>query len=154
MSMIHEQCHPSDFMGGRCAHVPLIPNKCEILLFWSVTVLLILRSFGLPRLKSYLLEWYCSISISSLLAWAIIFEFDLGVVDGALEYLALKLSIVRNTILQGWIVSALPAVAIVCLFTGGTLADKFGRTRAYQLDAISLDFGAFLCATTQRVHTL
>ena len=29
-------------------------------------------------------------------------------------------------------------------FTGGALADKFGRTRTFQLDAIPLAVGAFL----------
>lgn len=44
----------------------------------------------------------------------------------------------------GWIVSALLAGATVGSFTGGALADKFGRTRTFQLDAIPLAVGAFL----------
>ncbi|KAF7132749.1 hypothetical protein RHSIM_Rhsim09G0027700 [Rhododendron simsii] len=44
--------------------------------------------------------------------------------------------------------------ATVGSFTGGTLADKFGRTRTFQLDAIPLAVGAFLCATAQSVQTL
>ena len=41
-------------------------------------------------------------------------------------------------------VSTLLAGATVGTFTGGTLADKFGRTRTFQLDAIPLAIGAFI----------
>jgi len=41
-------------------------------------------------------------------------------------------------------VSTLLAGATVGSFTGGTLADKFGRTRTFQLDAIPLAIGGFL----------
>ncbi|CAH8364730.1 unnamed protein product [Eruca vesicaria subsp. sativa] len=85
---------------------------------------------------------------------AILFGYHLGVVNGALEYLAKDLGIADNTVLQGWIVSALLAGATVGSFTGGTLADKFGRTRTFQLDAIPLAVGAFLCATAQSVQTM
>lgn len=44
----------------------------------------------------------------------------------------------------GWVVSTLLAGATVGSFTGGALADKFGRTRTFQLDAIPLLVGAFL----------
>ncbi|XP_028785529.1 plastidic glucose transporter 4-like [Neltuma alba] len=85
---------------------------------------------------------------------AMLFGYHLGVVNGALEYLAKDLGIAENTALQGWIVSTLLAGATVGSFTGGTLADKFGRTRTFQLDAIPLTIGAFLCATAQSVQTM
>lgn len=85
---------------------------------------------------------------------AILFGYHLGVVNGALEYLAKDLGIAENTVLQGWIVSTLLAGATVGSFTGGALADKFGRTRTFQLDAIPLAIGAFLCATAQSVQTM
>ncbi|XP_062150609.1 plastidic glucose transporter 4 [Alnus glutinosa] len=85
---------------------------------------------------------------------AILFGYHLGVVNGALEYLAKDLGIVENTVLQGWVVSSLLAGATVGSFTGGALADKFGRTRTFQLDAIPLAIGAFLCATSQSVQTM
>lgn len=44
----------------------------------------------------------------------------------------------------GWVVSTLLAGATVGSFTGGALADKFGRRRTFQLDAIPLAVGAFL----------
>ncbi|KAJ6926566.1 plastidic glucose transporter 4-like isoform X2 [Populus alba x Populus x berolinensis] len=53
-----------------------------------------------------------------------------------------------------WVVSTLLAGATVGSFTGGSLADKFGRTRTFQLDAIPLTIGALLCATAQSVQTM
>lgn len=85
---------------------------------------------------------------------AILFGYHLGVVNGALEYLAKDLGIAENAVLQGWVVSTLLAGATVGSFTGGTLADKFGRTKTFQLDAIPLAVGAILCATAQSVQTL
>ncbi|RRT56257.1 hypothetical protein B296_00047982 [Ensete ventricosum] len=78
--------------------------------------------------------------------------FIFFVVNGALEYLARDLAIVENTVgqvlyffsLAGWVVSTLLAGATVGSFTGGALADKFGRTRTFQLDVIPLAVGAFL----------
>ncbi|KAL0395940.1 UNVERIFIED_CONTAM: Plastidic glucose transporter 4 [Sesamum calycinum] len=106
------------------------------------------------------------------------------VVNGALEYLAKDLGIAENTVLQGklflkssygplgaagrvkrctilsvvlhvgWVVSTLLAGATVGSFTGGSLADKFGRTKTFLLDAIPLVVGAFLCVTAQSVETM
>ncbi|CAN1758160.1 Plastidic glucose transporter 4, partial [Linum perenne] len=85
---------------------------------------------------------------------ATLFGYHLGVVNGALEYLAKDLGIAENAVVQGWIVSTLLAGATVGTFTGGALADKFGRTRTFQLDAIPLTIGAILCATAQTVQTM
>ncbi|CAN1857428.1 Plastidic glucose transporter 4 [Linum perenne] len=85
---------------------------------------------------------------------AILFGYHLGVVNGTLEYLAKDLGIAENTVLQGWIVSTLLAGATLGTFTGGALADKFGRTKTFQLDAIPLTIGAILCATAQNVQTM
>lgn len=85
---------------------------------------------------------------------AILFGYHLGVVNGALEYLSKDLGIADNNVLQGWIVSSLLAGATVGSFTGGSLADKFGRTKTLQLDSIPLIIGSFLCATAQDVRTM
>ncbi|XP_042499773.1 plastidic glucose transporter 4 isoform X2 [Macadamia integrifolia] len=85
---------------------------------------------------------------------AILFGYHLGVVNGALEYLAKDLGIAENSVLKGWVVSTTLAGATVGSFTGGSLADKFGRTRTFQLDAIPLAVGAFLCATAQSVQVM
>ncbi|KAK9064940.1 hypothetical protein SSX86_016323 [Deinandra increscens subsp. villosa] len=85
---------------------------------------------------------------------AILFGYHLGVVNGALEYLAKDLGIVENTVLQGWVVSTLLAGATVGSFTGGSLADHFGRTKTFLLDAIPLTIGAILCATARNVETM
>ncbi|KAJ0692366.1 putative major facilitator, sugar transporter, major facilitator superfamily [Helianthus annuus] len=85
---------------------------------------------------------------------AILFGYHLGVVNGALEYLAKDLGIMDNTVLQGWVVSTLLAGATVGSFTGGSLADRFGRTKTFVLDAIPLTLGAILCATAKNVETM
>ncbi|KAL4568884.1 hypothetical protein LXL04_024501 [Taraxacum kok-saghyz] len=85
---------------------------------------------------------------------AILFGYHLGVVNGALEYLAKDLGIVENTVLQGWVVSTLLAGATVGSFTGGSLADHFGRRKTFILDAIPLTIGSILCATAMNVETL
>ncbi|KAK9683190.1 hypothetical protein RND81_10G122100 [Saponaria officinalis] len=85
---------------------------------------------------------------------AILFGYHLGVVNGALDYLSADLAIAGNAVLQGWVVSILLAGATVGSFTGGSLADKFGRTKTFQLDAIPLAIGAYLCATAQTVQIM
>ncbi|GMH17366.1 hypothetical protein Nepgr_019207 [Nepenthes gracilis] len=85
---------------------------------------------------------------------AILFGYHLDVVNGALDYLSSDLSISRNIVLQGWVVSTLLADATMGSFTGGSLADKFGRTKTFQLDAILLAIGAFVCATAQSDQTM
>lgn len=85
---------------------------------------------------------------------AILFGYHLGVVNGALEYLARDLGIADNTVLQGWVVSTTLAGATVGSFTGGALADKLGRKRSFQLDAIPLVVGAILSATAQSVQAM
>ncbi|XP_074376214.1 plastidic glucose transporter 4-like isoform X4 [Apium graveolens] len=84
----------------------------------------------------------------------IIFRMYIRVVNGALECLSRDLGIAENTALQGWIVSTLLAGATVGSFTGGSMADKFGRTKTFQLDAIPLAVGTLLCATAQSVQTM
>ncbi|KAF3777420.1 putative metabolite transport protein [Nymphaea thermarum] len=85
---------------------------------------------------------------------AILFGYHLGVVNGALDYLAKDLGISENAVLQGWVVSATLAGATLGSFTAGTLADKLGRTKTFMLDAMPLAIGAFLCSTAQSVNTM
>eukprot|EP00249_Psilotum_nudum_P028865 c38842_g1_i1 orf=440-2113(-) len=92
------------------------------------------------------------VAIASL--GAILFGYHLGVVNGALEYIAADLGFPGNTVLQGWVVSSTLAGATVGSFTGGALADKFGQTRSFQLDAIPLVVGALLSATAKSVQAM
>ncbi|KAL1566610.1 plastidic glucose transporter 4-like isoform X3 [Salvia divinorum] len=85
---------------------------------------------------------------------ALLFGYHLGVVNGALEYLSKDLGIAENTVLQGWVVSALLAGATIGSFTGGLLADKFGRTKTFMLDVIPLAAGTFLCGIAKSVETM
>ncbi|XP_042041739.1 plastidic glucose transporter 4-like isoform X1 [Salvia splendens] len=85
---------------------------------------------------------------------AFLFGYHLGVVNGALEYLSKDLGIAENTVLQGWVVSALLAGATVGSFTGGLLADKIGRTKTFMLDVIPLAAGVFLSGIAKSVETM
>lgn len=75
---------------------------------------------------------------------AILFGYHLGVVNGALEYMSRDLGFATNTVKQGWVVSSTLAGATVGSFTGGALADKIGRKRTFQLDALPLIVGTIL----------
>ncbi|KAH1193048.1 Plastidic glucose transporter 4 [Glycine max] len=77
---------------------------------------------------------------------AILFGYHLGVVNGALNTLL--------RILQSLKILTLLAGATVGSFTGGSLADQFGRTRTFQLASIPLAIGAFLGATAQSVQPM
>ncbi|XP_047311735.1 plastidic glucose transporter 4-like [Impatiens glandulifera] len=85
---------------------------------------------------------------------ATLFGYHIGLVNSALEYLSKDLGIAENAVMQGWVVSTILAGAFVGSFTGGALADKIGRTKTFQLDAIPLAVGAFLCSTAQSVQTM
>ncbi|XP_047969815.1 plastidic glucose transporter 4-like isoform X3 [Salvia hispanica] len=85
---------------------------------------------------------------------AFLFGYHLGVVNGALEYLSKDLGITENTVLQGWVVSALLAGATIGSFTGGLLADKIGRTKTFMLDVIPLAAGVFLSGIAKSVETM
>lgn len=85
---------------------------------------------------------------------AILFGYHVGVVNGALEYLSLDLGISKNTVLQGWIVSTVLVGAFLGSFTTGTLADKFGRTRTFQITAIPLTIGAYLCMKSRTIEEM
>uniref|UniRef100_A0A803M4B5 Major facilitator superfamily (MFS) profile domain-containing protein n=1 Tax=Chenopodium quinoa TaxID=63459 RepID=A0A803M4B5_CHEQI len=78
---------------------------------------------------------------------AILFGYHLGY-----DYYDLLLSFITGE--TRWVVSILLAGATVGSFTGGSLADQFGRTRTFQLDAIPLAIGAYLCATAQSVQIM
>ncbi|KAL2632206.1 hypothetical protein R1flu_016892 [Riccia fluitans] len=85
---------------------------------------------------------------------SILFGYHLGVVNGALEYVSQDLGIAGNAALQGWVVSITLAGATIGSFTGGVLADKFGRTRSFQLDSVPLIVGALLSATATGVKAM
>jgi len=75
---------------------------------------------------------------------AILFGYHLGVVNGALEYISTDLGFATDAVKQGWVVSSTLAGATVGSFTGGALADKLGRRRTFQLNAIPLIIGTLL----------
>jgi sugar porter (SP) family MFS transporter len=85
---------------------------------------------------------------------AILFGYHLGVVNGALDYISRDLGFATNTVKQGWVVSSTLAGATVGSFTGGALADKLGRKRTFQLNALPLIVGTILSAKASNFEAM
>ncbi|KAG0565315.1 hypothetical protein M758_8G176000 [Ceratodon purpureus] len=75
---------------------------------------------------------------------SLLFGYHLGVINGSLEHIAAGLGFAGDAILQGWVVSSTLAGAAAGSFTGGALADKIGRRRTFQLNAVPLFLGPLL----------
>lgn len=95
---------------------------------------------------------YFSVAVACL--GSLLFGYHLGVVNPALQFLATDLDIATNAAIQGWVVSITLVGATLGSFTGGILADKFGRTRTFQLDAVPLIVGALLSASAKGVQAM
>ncbi|GAQ91744.1 hexose transporter [Klebsormidium nitens] len=78
---------------------------------------------------------------------ALLFGYHLGVVNGALDYMSGELGFRGNTAISGLVVSITLAGAALGSVVGGNFAEKFGRTRALQINVLPLVVGAFVCAT-------
>ncbi|KAG0583967.1 hypothetical protein KC19_3G175800 [Ceratodon purpureus] len=85
---------------------------------------------------------------------AILFGYHLGVVNSALDYISRDLGFATNTVKQGWVVSSTLAGATVGSFTGGALADKLGRKRTFQLNALPLIVGTLLSAKASNFEAM
>ena len=72
------------------------------------------------------------------------------VMNGPLESIARELKFEGDTIMEGLVVSIFIVGAFLGSVGGGVLADKLGRRRTFQLDAIPLVIGAALryCCST------
>eukprot|EP00245_Coleochaete_scutata_P007502 TRINITY_DN22930_c0_g1_i1.p1 TRINITY_DN22930_c0_g1~~TRINITY_DN22930_c0_g1_i1.p1 ORF type:complete len:566 (-),score=98.83 TRINITY_DN22930_c0_g1_i1:158-1855(-) len=92
---------------------------------------------------------YPAVGIACLAAF--LFGYHISVVNGSLEYIAKDLGFPGNANIAGWVVSILLAGATFGSFAGGTLADRFGRTRAFQINALPLILGTILSATARGV---
>lgn len=79
---------------------------------------------------------------------SVLFGYHLGVINGSLEHIAAGLGFADDTILQGWVVSSTLAGAAVGCFSGGVLADKIGRRRTFQLNAVPLLLGPLISSTS------
>jgi hypothetical protein len=72
------------------------------------------------------------------------FGYHIGVMNGPLESIARELKFEGDTIMQGFVVSIFIVGAFIGSISGGVLADKVGRRRTFQIDAIPLILGAAL----------
>lgn len=82
------------------------------------------------------------------------FGYHIGVMNGPLESIARELKFEGDTIMQGFVVSIFIVGAFIGSISGGVLADKVGRRRTFQIDAIPLILGAALSANAQSVEMM
>lgn len=82
------------------------------------------------------------------------FGYHIGVMNGPLESIARELKFEGDTIMEGFVVSIFIVGAFLGSVIGGVLADKLGRRRTFQLDAIPLVLGAALSASAQSVNLM
>ncbi|GLT80853.1 hypothetical protein SLA2020_522650 [Shorea laevis] len=81
----------------------------------------------------------------------LLFGYHIGVMNGPIISIARELGFEGNPILEGLVVSIFIGGAFVGSISSGTLADKFGFRRTFQMDTIPLILGAIVSA---QAHTL
>eukprot|EP00959_Pyramimonas_sp_CCMP1952_P323370 6766748-Pyramimonas_sp.AAC.1 len=79
--------------------------------------------------------------VATTLLGAFLFGYHLGVVNAALEYLAVDIGIASSTALQGLVVSITLAGAFAGSVFGGSLNDKFGRCKTFLIASMPLVLG-------------
>jgi len=84
--------------------------------------------------------------VATTLLGAFLFGYHLGVVNAALEYLAVDIGIASSTVLQGFVVSITLAGAFAGSVVGGSLNDKFGRCKSFMIASVPLVIGGLMCA--------
>lgn len=85
---------------------------------------------------------------------ALLFGYHLGVVNGSLPYIMAELGFRDDASLAAWVVSVTLAGACFGSFTGGILADKLGRARTFQLNAVPLIVGTLLSGFARSVDAM
>lgn len=93
-----------------------------------------------------------AVLVASLAAFS--FGYHLGIVNPALEHLALDLGIANNVQLKGLVVSMVLVGATVGSLVAGKLADTFGRKKTLMAIAAPLALGSFLCSCAPNVQTM
>ncbi|KAG0559413.1 hypothetical protein KC19_10G102600 [Ceratodon purpureus] len=85
---------------------------------------------------------------------SVLFGYHIGVVNVPLQYIARDLGFAGNTLIQGFVVS----VCLVGAFWGcalsGSVADKYGRRRAFQLSSIPMICGSLFSALSLNIPTM
>jgi len=84
--------------------------------------------------------------VATSLLGAFLFGYHVGIVNGALQFLAADIGIATNTFLQGLVVSMTLAGAFLGAVVGGSMNDAYGRCRSFQLSSVPLVVGGLMCA--------
>ncbi|KAK1568303.1 hypothetical protein Q3G72_022847 [Acer saccharum] len=89
------------------------------------------------------------VSIASMSTF--IFGYHIGVMNGPIVSVARELGFEGNPILEGLVVSIFIAGAFIGSISSGSIVDKLGCRRTFQIDAIPLILGAIISA---QAHSL
>ncbi|KAL2928889.1 putative plastidic glucose transporter 1 [Bienertia sinuspersici] len=80
-----------------------------------------------------------------------LFGYHIGVMNGPIVSVARELGFEGNSIIEGLVVSIFIAGAFIGSLVSGTLVDKLGCRRTFQIDTIPLIIGAILSAQAHSV---
>ncbi|KAG6661187.1 probable plastidic glucose transporter 1 [Carya illinoinensis] len=83
-----------------------------------------------------------------------LFGYHIGVMNGPIVSIARELGFEGNSILEGLVVSIFIAGAFVGSISSGSLVDKLGCRRTFQIDTIPLILGAILSAQAHSVDEI
>ncbi|KAL2652133.1 hypothetical protein R1flu_020261 [Riccia fluitans] len=85
---------------------------------------------------------------------SILFGYHLGVVNVPLGYIAFDLGFAGNALAQGSVVSSCLVGAFAGCSTSGSVADKYGRRRAFQISTAPMIFGSILSAIAPSLQVM
>ncbi|XP_054799090.1 probable plastidic glucose transporter 1 isoform X2 [Prosopis cineraria] len=101
------------------------------------------------------LEWFPAfrhVLVASISNFA--FGYHIGVMNGPIVSIARELGFEGNSILEGLVVSIFIAGAFIGSISSGSLVDKLGCCRTFQIDAIPLILGAILSANAHSLDEI
>lgn len=85
---------------------------------------------------------------------SVLFGYHVGVVNVPLQYIASDLGFAGSALIQGLVVSICLVGAFIGCALGGSVADKYGRRRAFQLSTIPMICGSIASALSPNVFSM
>ncbi|KAH7295707.1 hypothetical protein KP509_27G061700 [Ceratopteris richardii] len=99
--------------------------------------------------------WHLSFPhVSVALLAAVLFGYHMGVVNAPLQAISEDLGFSGNALAQGWVVSTCLFGAFFGCATSGSIADTFGRRRAFQLSTVPMLLGACISASASNLNSM
>ncbi|CAK9871193.1 unnamed protein product [Sphagnum jensenii] len=100
-------------------------------------------------------QWQLSLPhVATATLASVLFGYHMGVVNVPLQYIGRDLLFAGNAIVQGLVVSVTLASAFLGCAISGTIADSFGRRRAFQISCVPMIIGAIISAISTHVGAM